>query len=320
MSFRISAGTHAGIPLVYLHDDTTRTEIAIAPTHGALLHGFSFPLQGITHNIIDSYLDEADLERNLSTSFKSSKLSPFPCRIPEGRYHFNNKDYQFEKLFPDGTAIHGLLFNKSFTETSKTVTDFMASAQFDYAYRADDGGYPFHYDCRIDYTLFSDQLLQIKTSLTNQGNEAIPMADGWHPYFSLGGKVDGYNLQFAAEGMLEFSDKLIPTGNLLPIDDFRTGSPLNDRQLDNCFVLDRNTGNPVCTLHNPENGITVSFETDGQYPYLQLYIPPQRRSIAIENLTSAPDAFNNKMGLITLAPGESRAFTVYYRVNTDERA
>ncbi|MFT4023706.1 MAG: hypothetical protein QM664_07985 [Flavihumibacter sp.] len=320
MSFRISAGTASGIPLVYLHDDSTRTEIAIAPAHGAMLHGFSFPVQGAVHNIIDHYLDETDVDRNLSLSFKSSKLSPFPCRIPEGRYRFNNKDYQFEKLFPDGTAIHGLLFNKPFTETSKTVTDFMASAQFDYAYRADDAGYPFNYDCRIDYTLFSNQLLQVKTTLSNQGREAIPMADGWHPYFSLGGKVDGYRLQFAAEGMLEFDEKLIPTGHVLPVDDFRNGALLNDRQLDNCFVLGKPGSNPVCRLSNPENGISVSFETDGRYPYLQLYIPPHRRSIAIENLSAAPNAFNNGIGLISLAPGASCAFTVYYRINTGETA
>lgn len=320
MSFRINAGAHAGISLVYLHDDATRTEIAVAPAYGALLHGFSFPVQGIAHQLIDNYLDKTDIDRQLASSFKSSKLSPFPCRIPDGRYHFNNKDYQFEKLFPDGTAIHGLLFNKPFAETGKTVTDFMASAQFSYAYRADDNGYPFSYDCQIDYTLFANRLLQIKTNLTNRGDGPIPMADGWHPYFSLGGKVDEYRLQFAAEGMLEFDEKLIPTGHVLPVDDFRTGLAVGDRLLDNCFVLDPRAGNPVCVLTNPGNGISISFETDGQYPYLQLYIPPHRRSIAVENLTAAPNAFNNKIGLITLAPGESRAFTVYYRVNTNERA
>jgi aldose 1-epimerase len=47
---------------------------------------------------------------------------------------------------------------------------------------------------------------------------------------------------------------------------------------------------------------------------LQLYIPPSRRSIAIETLSGAPDAFNNGIGLILLDPGTSRQFSVTYEV------
>ena len=320
MSFRISAGSHAGISLVYLHDDNDRTLVSIAPQHGALLHGFAVSANGIEHNIIDHYADGADLNRNLSSSYKSSKLSPFACRIPNGSWSLGEKTYQLENLFQDGTAIHRLLYNKAFAEGPKTVTGFMASAQFTYAYRADDKGYPFDYDCVIDYTLFAHQLLQVKTTITNLSANAIPIADGWHPYFTLGGKVDEYHLQFAAKGMLEFNDQLIPTGKLLPGDDFRAGIRIGARELDNCFLLDPAGGNPVCILTHAKNGLSIAFETDGNYPYLQLYIPPHRRSIAIENLSAAPDAFNNKMGLVTLAPGESRSFTVYYRVKTSETA
>jgi aldose 1-epimerase len=49
---------------------------------------------------------------------------------------------------------------------------------------------------------------------------------------------------------------------------------------------------------------------------LQIYTPPHRKSIAIENLSSAPDAFNNKIGLIELGPEDSHAFQTRYRIES----
>lgn len=320
MSFRISNSEQNGISLVNLHHNDSQTIVSIVPAYGAMLHAFSTPIDGSAFNIIDNYSSAADIAANLGNSYKSSKLSPFPCRIENGRYRFEGKDYQFEKLFSDGTAIHGLLADKAFRQLKGSTAEFLASASFIYEYRADDPGYPFNYDCQINYTLLPQHLLQVQTILTNRGSETIPIGDGWHPYFSLGGKVDDYQLQFASDGMLEFNSKLIPTGKIISSDDFRTGTRIGDRQMDNCFVLDKTTYGPVCILRNTATGCQLEFETDGQYPYLQIYIPPHRNSIAIENLSTAPDAFNNGMGLLLLAPGEEKSLTVFYRINTGESA
>jgi aldose 1-epimerase len=54
------------------------------------------------------------------------------------------------------------------------------------------------------------------------------------------------------------------------------------------------------------------------YNFLQIYTPPHRKSIALEPLTGAPDAWNNKIGMIALLPDEQRKFTVrmkYFRKN-----
>ena len=46
---------------------------------------------------------------------------------------------------------------------------------------------------------------------------------------------------------------------------------------------------------------------------------PDRKSIAIENLSSAPDAFNNKIGLVVLGPDDSQAFSTKLRVAEIEK-
>jgi aldose 1-epimerase len=59
----------------------------------------------------------------------------------------------------------------------------------------------------------------------------------------------------------------------------------------------------------------VEIRPESSYPYLQLYTPPHRESIAIENLSAAPDAFNNGMGLINLEPGASATFKTAYTIS-----
>jgi aldose 1-epimerase len=85
--------------------------------------------------------------------------------------------------------------------------------------------------------------------------------------------------------------------------------------LDNCFVLKKEEKGAACEVFNPANGIKLSFFPDSAYPYLQIYTPPERRSIAIENLSGAPDCFNNRMGLLLLQPGHSQTFTIEYRLS-----
>ena len=72
---------------------------------------------------------------------------------------------------------------------------------------------------------------------------------------------------------------------------------------------------PACTLCNSSIGLTLTIKTDKSYPYLLIYTPAHRNSIAIENLSAAPDAFNNKMGLEILKPGESISFKTSFIIS-----
>lgn len=315
MSFSISRSEHNGIQLFNLHDSKQSVTISIVPETGAMLHAFELPTSNGRYNIIANYDSAAAIETTLNRSYKSSKLSPFPCRIENGQYTWGGQLFEFENRFPDGSAIHGLLFNKAFQVSAKIVNDLMASADFTYQYRKDDPGYPFDYTCTIRYTLLPDMTLQLQTILTNDGEATIPIADGWHPYFRLNAKVDDCLLQFPACQMVEFDEKLIPTGHYLPYNQFEEATRLNSTRLDNCFLINDNPIQPICTLSNPAENLSISFITDENYPYLQIYTPDDRQSIAIENLSGAPNCFNNKMGLLLLEPGTTKTMTLHYKVN-----
>jgi len=315
MEFVIAETTENGLQQVVLTDPNTQARVVVLPDYGAMLHAFIVATKNGGHNIIDNYKDAASLQKNLSTSFKSSKLSPFACRIPAGKYIYDGQEFEFENKFMDGTAIHGLLYNKPFKKLSPFADEQKASVAFRYHYKEEDNGYPFSYTCEIRYTLLPQNTLRVQTTITNLDDLPIPMTDGWHPYFTLGGKLNDWLLYFGANAMLEFDEQLVPTGKFLPYNAFRDEKPVGATILDNCFVLDGDDSYAACTLRNEANGLQLNIFPDASYPFLQIYTPEDRNSIAIENLSAAPDAFNNKIGLLMMPPRHTQTFTVHYQVS-----
>lgn len=315
MSFAVLTRTGAGFAETILENKLNGTRVIILPEYGALLHEFSVQIPEGRFNIIDNYPDKASLDAELTKSYKSCKMSPFPCRVPAGRYQHAGRDFELEKKLRDGASIHGLLYDKVFKRVDDFADETQASVVLKYVYNRDDSGYPFTYRCEIRYALMADDILQIQTTILNLDDEDIPLADGWHPYFRLGAPVDQLMIRLSSNTMIEFNDQLVPTGQLLPNNRFVEEERLGETMLDNCFIVNRQDNYAACTLFNPQNNLSISFFPDASYPYLQIYIPPHRNSIAIENLSGAPNCFNNKMGLIQLQPGHSKTFTLHYKIN-----
>ena len=318
MSFSVSRITRNGLSLVKLQDNATNTIITILPEFGALLHSFEIPVEGENLNIIDNYSNREHIEQDLAISYKSSKLSPFVCRLRDGKYTIDDEVFEFSNKFTDGNAIHGLLYNKPFKIVDEFADDNEANASFRYHFKREDPGYPYDYICEVRYTLLPQRILQVETVLLNLDMVEIPLADGWHPYFQLGGSIDDYEFQISSETLVELDQHLLPTGKLIPDKSFSVGDRIGDRQLDNCFLVQPVEQNPCAVLYNPGNGVYVSIFTNSRYPYVQLYTPPHRKSIAIENLSAAPDCFNNGMGVLMLAPSRSQTFTVWYQAGVAE--
>src|ERR1700722_20004083 len=85
MSFSIRHVKQQELELITITDETTGTEIALLPGFGATLQAFRIRQKdGSLFNVINSYKDGSELKREGSRSFKGPKLSPFPCRIPDG--------------------------------------------------------------------------------------------------------------------------------------------------------------------------------------------------------------------------------------------
>lgn len=318
MSFQIAQQQMNGLPLVSLYDETTDNTVSIIPAAGALLQSWLLPHRGGYHELIDGYRDLAHLQDELSLSYRGSKLSPFACRIEHGRYTYRGQIFEFPEKFIDGNAIHGLLYDAVFELVDIYHDDEQATVLLKYNYKGENPAYPFPYRCEIRYTLFPQQRLRVETTVINLAQQDIPLQDGWHPYFNLGGNIDTYLMQWQVAAQVEMNDRLIPTGQLTISELFHDATPLANRKLDTCFLLAEQIVGAAVTVKQPETGLQLSIYPSELYPFLQVYTPDHRKSIAIENLSGAPDCFNNKMGLVLLPPGDAMTFTVQYQISGNQ--
>ena len=315
--FTIQRKKEAGFDKIILQNDETKNYAAIAPACGAVLLEFVAKQNNIPFNVIDGYKSAEEFKNQLAEKgFKGCKLSPFVCRLNQSRFTFADKEYVIEKQksSPNKHAIHGLIYDKSFEVISETANDKEAAVTMKYEYRADDPGYPFNYDCIVTWRLEKNNKLTVITECVNKDEGLIPIQDGWHPYFTLGDTINNLDLEFQSLKMVEFNTELLPTKKLIDYTRFTTIEKLGDRFLDNCFVLDSQECQPLCVLRNADKKIEIQLLPDESYPYLQVYTPPHRKSIAIENLSGAPDGFNNNIGVITLEPGQSSLFKTSYKI------
>lgn len=314
--FSIHTQVENGFETVVLTDNSTGTQAAIVPACGAILHRFSIHNGSELQNAVDNYESlDAFISSAESMGFKSCKLSPFPCRLRNASYAFNERNYQIEKFVTNGHALHGIIYDAAFElQTQESNTEY-ARIVLQHQYNGSDAGFPFTYQCRVVYQLNKANQLSISTIIKNTGNQPMPIADGWHPYFALGGRVDDWQMQFNCRETLEFDGDLLPTGNVLPYAEFISLKAIGPINLDNSFVVDAQMPAPLLTLYNPVNHLQLQINADASYPILQIYIPPHRQSIAIENLSAAPDAFNNKIGLQVLAPDAETTFSCSYQLS-----
>src|SRR5215471_18170870 len=101
MQFSIHVDASDIFPAIHLKDEDTKTK-AVIYSFGGLLNAFVID----NNNVIDGFKSCTDAKENITNGFKSCKLSPFVCRIPGGKYTFNEKWYQTGKFFLNGEAIH----------------------------------------------------------------------------------------------------------------------------------------------------------------------------------------------------------------------
>lgn len=257
-------------------------------------------------------LDTFGIEE-MSDASRGQALLPWPNRIDGGKYEFGGQEYQLPLTEPgNNNAIHGLVRWSNWEcleyDGSRVLMGLVLYPQ---------DGYPFVLSLATEYALY-DTGLGVRTTATNVGDENLPYGAGYHPYLNVGTPlINTAMLRLPARTYLETNDRLIPTGRagVEGTDfDFRGGREIGETQLDTCFtdVIPDADGLTRVVMTHPEGSPQVTVSMDASHGFIQAYtgdtLPDeadQRRGLAIEPMTCAPDAFNNGAGLRTLAPGES---------------
>ena len=242
-------------------------------------------------------------------------LLPWPNRIRDGVYEFASEPQQLALTEPTRhNAIHGLT-----RWTNWLVAEHAGDrAVLEYALHPQPG-YPHTLRLEVEYRL-DIQGLTVSTTATNVGPGACPFGAGAHPYITVGTPtVDSAVLQAPGRTRITNDARGIPTGTA-PVEggdyDFRQPRPIGGIKLDTAFTdLERgDDGRARVRLATPDGDTTATVWMDEQYRYLMLFtgdpLPKvNRRSLGVEPMTCAPNAFQSGEGLIVLEPGESSVTT-----------
>ena len=259
-------------------------------------------------DVIDGYAED-----EISPNGAGQTLAPWPNRLRDGQFTFDGHTYQLPLSEPaTHNAIHGLV-----RWANWTVADQAADAVTMEHLLYPQPGYPHTLRLAVEYRLDGDGLT-VRTTATNVGGTACPYGAGAHPYLTVGTpSVDSVVLQAPGRTRLTSDERGIPTGTQ-PVEgseyDFGQPRPIGKAKLDTAFTdLERESdGRARVRLASPDGVVATSVWLDESYRYLMLFtgdaLPDvNRRSLGIEPMTCAPNAFQSGDGLVTLEPGESFA-------------
>lgn len=306
-----------GLDLYRVKDSESNFSAAFIPDAGGILNEFICDIHGQSFNVIDGYADAKELLSDLSLTFKSAKLSPYPNRISNGQYLHEGKIYRLENNFQgEKNSIHGLVYKRPFFVEHAECKDERCELLLSYKYKQEDEGYPFQYTISVKYTIEKNKLT-CETTIENKDTQVLPMGDGWHPYFQLGGMIDVWQLKLPECSLLEVND-LIPTGETISYENYASFKKLHADALDSCFKVNERSALAEIKLIHAEKNITLNYwqeSGEDQYRYFQLYTPPSRKSIAIEPMSCPPDAFNSKKDLILLEPKGKLVFSWGFEIS-----
>ncbi|WP_266365000.1 aldose 1-epimerase [Tellurirhabdus rosea] len=304
MPFHLSHSTFGSYTELILENAATGEFFSVIPAHGAMVRQLVLNKADRAVSLLHT---PASPEALLADeTYASALLFPFPSRIPQGRYTFDDMTHHLplneEKQL---NAIHGFVAGQPFEVFGQEITEEQAALTFRYVHDGSYVGYPFPFDFRVTYALAADGVFSVQYEVQNTGHLACPAAFGWHPYFTLNAEpVDELTVTLPIAKQILLNSNLLPVGEE-PVPHPVT-LPLRDRELDAAFVvIDDPDAGATTVVQAPGKGLSLCIwqETGPEkFPYLVVFTHPARDRVAIEPLTSNVNAFNNRQGLLVLEP------------------
>ncbi len=215
-------------------------------------------------------------------------LLPYANRVRNATYNWEGTTYNLPKNNGQH-SIHGLTRDKLWNVSHRGSDEVTMSLKLV------SEGYPAALFLKVTYKI-EQKRFSVNIDANNEGEVSVPFLAGMHPYFNVESdwKLSGSRNYLE----LNYTDSYFPDGTFSVSKPDIIGS-LTGRNYDNTFLVD----SPVI-LHSGKSRMRIA---NTEMPYLVIYNGEyaQGKSVALEPMSGAPDAFNNGIGLIKIEPGES---------------
>lgn len=304
--FSIEKQELAGNQIIQIKNNDCNSWLSLFPFYGGTTHELVIDGQ----SILETAQDEKTFKTITQDTFAGMQLFPFPNRIREGKYSFGEESFEFETNDSAGNnALHGFIFKQVFEVVF--LDEEKGAIQLAYKYEGDVERYPFKFKLENTYQLL-DRGFSVTTTVTNESEQEMPLGHGWHPYFSVGESIENARLQISSIEHYPIEEDYIPKGTIESHLVYHQFAQIGKDEFNHCFKIQEGA-NEIAKVYFPSKELTVKV-LGRNYPYLQVYIPPNRKSIALEPQSCIPDAFNNDIGVIKLLPNDSEEFEMRVEV------
>lgn len=265
--------------LVTITEGTIRVELL--PAVGGRLHR----LQAFGHDLLRTPDDPAEHARD-PFRWGAYVMAPWCNRIAALPTDVHGETVSVPSNFPDGTAIHGQVYEASWDVESDGSLSITGGG----------AGWPWPYRCVLRVTI-ADAVLTVDQSLTNLADSPMPAGLGLHPWFRR--PVD---LRIQADAVLPSNlDSEASVETVSGPWDLRTMRRVPD-DLDATWFAPRD---PAVELHWPEAGVSATMRVRSSAGVcIVVASPSSLDAVAIEPQTHAPQGLRR---FLTGAPGALHA-------------
>jgi aldose 1-epimerase len=281
--------------LVELRVASDEVEVVVLPEVGARLHR----VRAFGHDLLHAPADPADHRRD-PFSGGGFVMAPWCNRIDAGPVEVGGRRIDLASNFPDGTVIHGQVYDRPWTLGADNVLRVQGGG-------AGSGGWPWDYEVTLRVTV-DGTAIHVDQGLTNLSDPAdetgtMPAGLGIHPWFVR-------PVEVAVPAKSVFTDNTATSPRPEPVTgpyDLRTLGEM-PTGLDATWTdLDQ----PVVQMRWPAAGVGATLRI-APGAYVVAANPPDREVLALEPQTHAPQGLrrllHDEPGALTLlAPGATLA-------------
>jgi aldose 1-epimerase len=242
------------------------------------------------------------------STFALPLLHPWANRLRSWEFELDGRRVALDPDSPithrdaaTGTPIHGLLtasphWTVTDAERSVLVAELDFGAVPEYV-----AAFPFPHRVRYIASV-TGSTLTIAFAVIATGDLAVPVSFGFHPYLTLpGSDRDSWQVEIPVAREALVDERMIPTGETVPIARGALDGPLEDRIFDTGY--DRLHGVvPEFSLADERRRVALTLVSG--YPVAQVYAPAASQFICYEPMTAPTDALSSGEGLNWVAPGE----------------
>jgi aldose 1-epimerase len=295
--YTASHKTIDGVEVAQLHDSSAHADVAVAISVGNM--AYEFKVNG-KNALWFPYASVGEFAKNPNFAGVPF-LGPWANRLDAAGYYANGKKYLLNNdlgnLRPGGDQlyIHGLLNYSKLWKLVSLHADaksaYVTSRLEFWKYPDLMAQFPFAHSIDMTYRL-ADGQLAVETVIHNLSAEAMPLAIGYHPYFTLPDAArDEWQVHLPVDEHLALTNKLVPTGERLKMD-LPEPYPLKGHQLDDGFTGLRRDANGHTEFSVMGKTEKISVVYGPKYTVAVAYAPAGKDFICFEPMTAITNGFN----------------------------